>query len=75
MVTVSLINCRYKGIKVDKAINNLLQGEKANGGCQIVHFSLVYLNCSIIHELITAITIEALWKYLKVRGNGYYSIF
>jgi predicted Rdx family selenoprotein len=72
MATVSLINCGYKGIVVDGAINNLLKEQKADGGWPNSAFfagvpELFYGS----RELTTAIAIEALWKYLKVRKNEY----
>ena len=72
MATVSLINCEYKEIEVDRVINNLLQGQRADGGWPNSAFfagvpELFYGS----RELTTAIATEALWKYLKVRENGY----
>lgn len=72
MATASLINCGYKGIVVDGAINNLLKAQKADGGWPNSAFfagvpELFYGS----RELTTAIAIEALWKYLKVYKNGY----
>ena len=72
MATVSLINFGYEGSEVDGAINNLLKAQKADGGWPNSAFfagvpELFYGS----RELTTAIAIEALWKYLKVRKNGY----
>ncbi len=68
MASVSLINCGYKGIEVDRAINNLLKAQRADGGWPNGAFfagvpELFYGS----RELSTAIVIEALWKYMKVR--------
>jgi hypothetical protein len=63
MATESLINCGYKGIVVDGAINNLLKAQKADGGWPNSAFfvgvpELFYGS----RELTTAIAIEVLWK-------------
>jgi len=65
MATISLINYRYKGNILDGAINNLLQVQRTDGG---------WPNCAFFtsmsglfygsRELTTAISIEALYKYL-----------
>ena len=70
MATVSLINCGYKGVEVEKAIDNLLKAQRPDGGWPNSAFfagvpELFYGS----RELTTAIAVEALWKYLQVHEN------
>lgn len=71
MATVSLINSGYRGIEIDRSINNLLKTQRADGGWPNSTFfagvpELFYGS----RELTTALTIEALWKYVKKREDG-----